>query len=225
MPSTQGRRVLRRYSLIIAAASFLSTSLILVQTSVTFAHGAPSSPTQAYTPGQWFRPDGLSHQFRYEHPCSAALAAKSPNCRVTVLITMTAVIRTTSSPATQSGVVAYDYPYMSETITNDYKTCTAWFGTCGQYTEAKLVSTDYYDGASNAYNEGMTYYCGAAAWNCQGLAGTSNQAYDRDLEYEQDTAGPQLYNSSSGSQTKYARTRVHPDGSYTFYNTCAGFLC
>jgi hypothetical protein len=115
------------------------------------------------------------------------------------------------------------YCEYSETITNDYVTCTAWLGDCNDYTEAQLVSTDYYNGVDPPYNGSMSQYCGAAGWTCQGIAGVSNQAWNG--SYEQDTYGPQLYNSNDGSQSKYARTQVHLDGSYTFYNTCVGWSC
>jgi hypothetical protein len=116
----------------------------------------------------------------------------------------------------------------TKTITNDYKTCTGWFGSCGDYTDAKLDSNVTYDGVAGYIHVNWLHqYCSAYGWTCQGVAGTSwhdqgDQNHTTTMDY-----GPQLYKSThnDNQQTKWVQTIVNKWGDYSFNNTCSGALC
>jgi len=164
-------------------------------------------------------PDGQQHQLRYNILC----ANGAPGCYN--LFTFKASYGAGKASTTHPNVI---HPNTDTEIqlTNDYYTCTGSFGTCGDYTEAYLWADDYYTG-TQAENYSMQPACGASNWTCSTpLAGTFND-YNQCNGCIQNNYGPQAYNQSSGggSQTKYSKILLHPDGTYQLQYRCIGSLC
>jgi len=184
------------------------------------ASAAPIStlPSVVYTSTNHFKADGVSHEFIYPKTCSDGLSG----CYVKITVTGLKFTR----PQIQDLGNSHPYdPPNYEDVTDDYVTCTGWLGQCYNYTEAKLRSEfEFIDGdIESVYDQ--TQYCGAAGWNCQGLAGTYVQWDPIGGNTVLSGYGGQVYNSSGGSQTKYANTIMYGNGTYDFSNTCGGYLC
>lgn len=91
--------------------------------------------TVTYTPNVWLKPDGKVHRWRYNIQCADGLSG------CFVLITAS---NTPGTPGKVSSGLSPNSCGLScqtnyETLTNDYVTCTGFFGSCGAYTEAKKL--------------------------------------------------------------------------------------
>lgn len=222
-----------RFKILLMAVLSISACLSIWQTPLAHASGLvhstkpASPPTRIYTTAETFQADGTVHQFTYPIVCSDGTSG----CYVKITVTGTRVTNPSAIPTGMRipGIAVSPQDIAYYHVVDDYVTCTGGFGQCsGGYTEAKndvyfeVISGD----VSDVYNQQR--YCGAYTWTCEGVGpGFTTYGYAGPGS-ALSGYGPQLYNTTlngAGSQTKYADIVMYQGGTYTYKNTCTGYLC
>lgn len=189
------------------------------------ALAAPASaqpPLVVYRGNMRFKADGVAHRFTYPILCGNG----KPGCFVQITVTGRKV--SVAHGADSTTVTPYDPPEYYD-VTDDYKTCTGAFRNCNWgFTEAKLYSRfEILDGSVDDVLNSQRW-CGAQNWYCVTPLGPIDIFYDpQGAGSGESRYGPQVYNDTGGggSQTKYAAIIMYGNGTYTFNNSCAGYLC
>ncbi len=195
-------------------------SAVLMFGSAVGAQAAPAAqpPTNVHTVPGMFQADGKVHTYRWTTPC-----AKATESGCYSEITGSATLLPPLGLARSNGVIPYDAGVHRVQLTNNYVTCTGIFGNCNQYTQARLVAIDTWNGYDTD-TESMTRSCGAVGWNCGAIGPVSTSSNDCNF-CTRNIYGPQLYNGAQGSQTKYSMILLHPNGAYQLLYSCTGYLC